>query len=208
MDADGVTQGLGQSLVETPFRYRFILSRQPSAIDLMATRPWSKAFGPVLYRMTEEQVRDMGILPRIRYRLHVEMLKPEPRPVPQPGAGQVLFQVAEHALSDHDRIGSRGHYDLHQARSIHGDHTALRCPWRTARNPPSSRGDFRSFDGPSAWPGDPDIKALATLLWANARVASRIGGRGIRNQKRPAMCAARAGESADTTRRAPRMSAS
>ena len=31
----------------------------------------------MLYRATEEEARDLGILPRIEYRLHVEMLKPE-----------------------------------------------------------------------------------------------------------------------------------
>jgi ATP-dependent RNA/DNA helicase IGHMBP2 len=78
LDADGVTAGLGQHLVDSQFRYRFSVSRQPSAIDLLSTRPWSRAFGPVLYRSTEVQARDLGILPRIQYRLHVEMLRPEP----------------------------------------------------------------------------------------------------------------------------------
>lgn len=78
LDADGVTQGLGAHLVDSQFRHRFCLSRQPSAIDLLWTRPWARAFGPLLYRSTEEEARDLGILPRIQYRLHVEMLKPEP----------------------------------------------------------------------------------------------------------------------------------
>jgi ATP-dependent RNA/DNA helicase IGHMBP2 len=78
LDADGVTSGLGQHLLDSQFRHRFCLSRQPSAIDLLSTRPWSRAFGPVLYRSTEVEARDLGILPRIQYRLHVEMLKPEP----------------------------------------------------------------------------------------------------------------------------------
>src|ERR1041385_6979355 len=78
LDADGVTAGLGAHLVDSQFRHRFSVSRQPSAIDLLSTRPWSRAFGPVLYRSTEVQARDLGILPRIQYRLHVEMLKPEP----------------------------------------------------------------------------------------------------------------------------------
>lgn len=79
LDADGVTQGLGQHLTDSQFRFRFCVSRQPSAIDLLSTRPWSRAFGPVLFRSTEVEARDLGILPRIQYRLHVEMLKPEPR---------------------------------------------------------------------------------------------------------------------------------
>jgi hypothetical protein len=79
LDADGVSQALGEALLETPFRNRFSLSRQPSAIDLLSTRPWSRAFGPLLFRSTEDQARDWGILPRIQYRLHVEMLKPEPQ---------------------------------------------------------------------------------------------------------------------------------
>ncbi|MHB8634581.1 MAG: AAA domain-containing protein [Thermoplasmatota archaeon] len=79
LDADGVTQQVGQMILDTPFRYRFAVSRMPSAIDLVATRPWARAFGPLLYRYTEEQARDVGVLPRIRYRLHVEMLRPEPR---------------------------------------------------------------------------------------------------------------------------------
>ncbi|MEA3137384.1 MAG: hypothetical protein QOC71_1665, partial [Thermoplasmata archaeon] len=79
LDADGVTAGLGSHLMESQFRHRFSISRQPSAIDLLSTRPWSRAFGPVLYRSTEDAARDLGILPRIQYRLHVEMLKPEPR---------------------------------------------------------------------------------------------------------------------------------
>jgi hypothetical protein len=78
LDADGVSQALGEALLESPFRHRFSLSRQPSAIDLLSTRPWSRAFGPLLYRSTEDQARDWGILPRIQYRLHVEMLRPEP----------------------------------------------------------------------------------------------------------------------------------
>ncbi|MES2153537.1 MAG: AAA domain-containing protein [bacterium] len=78
LDADGVGQALGELLLNTPFRHRFSLSRQPSAIDLLSTRPWARAFGPLLYRSTEDQARDWGILPRIQYRLHVEMLKPEP----------------------------------------------------------------------------------------------------------------------------------
>ncbi|HEX2066307.1 MAG TPA: AAA domain-containing protein, partial [Candidatus Thermoplasmatota archaeon] len=77
LDADGVSQALGEALLESPFRHRFSLSRQPSAIDLLSTRPWSRAFGPLLYRSTEDQARDWGILPRIQYRLHVEMLRPE-----------------------------------------------------------------------------------------------------------------------------------
>ncbi|MEA3189419.1 MAG: ATP-dependent helicase [Thermoplasmata archaeon] len=77
LDADGITQALGEQLLNTPFRHRFSLSRQPSAIDLLSTRPWSRAFGPVLFRSTEEEARDLGVLPRIQYRLHVEMLKPE-----------------------------------------------------------------------------------------------------------------------------------
>jgi ATP-dependent RNA/DNA helicase IGHMBP2 len=77
LDADGVGDALGEHLLGTPFRHRFSLSRQPSAIDLLATRPWSRAFGPVVYRSTEEEARDLGILPRIQYKLHVEMLKPE-----------------------------------------------------------------------------------------------------------------------------------
>jgi ATP-dependent RNA/DNA helicase IGHMBP2 len=79
LDADGVTQGLGQHLTDSQFRFRFCLSRQPSAIDLLSSRPWSRAFGPVLFRSTEVEARDLGILPRIHYRLHVEMLKPEPK---------------------------------------------------------------------------------------------------------------------------------
>ncbi|MCA1819421.1 MAG: AAA family ATPase, partial [Halobacteriales archaeon] len=79
LDADGVSQALGEALLESPFRHRFSLSRQPSAIDLLSTRPWSRAFGPLLYRSTEDQARDWGILPRIQYRLHVEMLRPEPQ---------------------------------------------------------------------------------------------------------------------------------
>lgn len=79
LDADGVTQGLGAHLTDAQFRHRFCLSRQPSAIDLLWTRPWARAFGPVLFRSTEEEARDLGILPRIKYRLHVEMLKPEAR---------------------------------------------------------------------------------------------------------------------------------
>ncbi|MFA5942933.1 MAG: AAA domain-containing protein [Candidatus Thermoplasmatota archaeon] len=78
LDADGVTAGLGSHLMESQFRHRFSISRQPSAIDLLSTRPWSRAFGPVLFRSTEDAARDLGILPRIQYRLHVEMLKPEP----------------------------------------------------------------------------------------------------------------------------------
>ena len=31
-----------------------------------------------MFRSTEEQARDWGIRPRIKYRLHVEMLKTEP----------------------------------------------------------------------------------------------------------------------------------
>jgi ATP-dependent RNA/DNA helicase IGHMBP2 len=84
LDADGVTPGLGAMLLDCPFRHRFSLSRQPSAIDLLWTRPWARAFGPLLYRATEDQARDWGILPRIQYRLHVEMLKPEARPRPGP----------------------------------------------------------------------------------------------------------------------------
>lgn len=79
LDADGVTAGLGQHLTDSQFRHRFSISRQPSAIDLLSTRPWSRAFGPVLYRSTEDAARDLGILPRIHYRLHVEMLRPEPK---------------------------------------------------------------------------------------------------------------------------------
>lgn len=79
LDADGVTAGLGQHMVDSQFRHRFCLSRQPSAIDLLSSRPWSRAFGPVLFRSTEDEARDLGILPRIEYRLHVEMLKPEPQ---------------------------------------------------------------------------------------------------------------------------------
>jgi hypothetical protein len=77
LDADGVTEALGEQLLNTPFRHRFAVSRQPSAIDLIATRPWARAFGPLLYRSTEDAARDLGILPKIKYRLHVEMLRPE-----------------------------------------------------------------------------------------------------------------------------------
>ena len=77
LDADGINQMLGQKFLEAPFRARFCLSRKPSAIDLLISRPWVKAFGPLLYRCTEDAARDMGVLPRIDYRLHVAMLKPE-----------------------------------------------------------------------------------------------------------------------------------
>ncbi len=78
LEADSVQPGLGEMLREAPFRHRLCVSRLPSAIDLTATRPWARAFGPLLYRCTEEQARDFGVLPRIQYRLHVETLKPEP----------------------------------------------------------------------------------------------------------------------------------
>lgn len=78
LEADSVQSALGEMLREVPFRYRLSVSRLPSAIDLTATRPWARAFGPLLYRCTEEQARDLGVLPRIQYRLHVETLKPEP----------------------------------------------------------------------------------------------------------------------------------
>ncbi len=77
LDADGVTPALGEKLLKSPFRARFCLSRRPSAVDLLISRPWVKAFGPLLYRYTEEQARDIGVLPRIDYRLHVEVMKPE-----------------------------------------------------------------------------------------------------------------------------------
>ncbi len=85
MDSDGVTPALGEKLLGAPFRNRFCLSRRPSAIDLLISRPWVKAFGPLLYRYTEEQARDIGVLPRIQYRLHVEILKPDSdrRPGPE-----------------------------------------------------------------------------------------------------------------------------
>ncbi|MCA1818526.1 MAG: AAA domain-containing protein [Thermoplasmatota archaeon] len=84
LDADGVSDAFGEHLIGTPFRHRFSLSRQPSAVDLLATRPWSRAFGPLVYRSTEEEARDLGILPRIQYKLHVEMLRPEaPKAVPR-----------------------------------------------------------------------------------------------------------------------------
>ncbi len=79
LDADGVNPLLGERLLGTPFRFRFCLSRKPSAVDLLISRPWVKAFGPLVYRYTEEQARDVGVLPKIDYKLHVAMLKPEPR---------------------------------------------------------------------------------------------------------------------------------
>ncbi len=78
LDADGVGPHLGQQLLETPFTARLCISRLPSSIDLLLARPWARGFGPLLYRYTEDQARDLGVLPRIHYRLHVEMLKPEP----------------------------------------------------------------------------------------------------------------------------------
>lgn len=85
LDADGITQMLGQKLLESPFRARFCVSRKPSAVDLLISRQWVKAFGPLLYRYTEVQARDLGVLPRIHYKLHVAMLKPErgDRPGPE-----------------------------------------------------------------------------------------------------------------------------
>ncbi len=85
LDSDGVTPALGEKLLGAPFRNRFCLSRRPSAIDLLISRPWVKAFGPLLYRYTEEQARDIGVLPRIQYRLHVEVLKADKdrRPGPE-----------------------------------------------------------------------------------------------------------------------------
>lgn len=77
LDADGVGPQLGQVLLESPFSSRFCVSRQPSAMDLLVSRPWAPGFGPLQYRMTEAEARDMGVLPRIHYRLHVEMLRPE-----------------------------------------------------------------------------------------------------------------------------------
>lgn len=77
LDADGVTPALGEKLLGAPFRARFCMSRKPTAIDLLISRPWVKAFGPLLHRYTEDQARDIGVLPRIHYRLHVEVLKPE-----------------------------------------------------------------------------------------------------------------------------------
>lgn len=47
-------------------------------MDLLVSRPWARAFGPLLYRCTEAQARDLGVLPRMQYKLHVEMLRPEP----------------------------------------------------------------------------------------------------------------------------------
>lgn len=79
LDADGVGPQLGQVLLQAPFSSRFCVSRQPSAMDLLVSRPWAPGFGPLQYRMMEAEARDMGILPRIRYRLHVEMLRPEGR---------------------------------------------------------------------------------------------------------------------------------
>ncbi len=77
-DADAVGSALGQFLVNSAFRFRLCLSRMPSAFDLVAATPWARAFGPLVYRYTEEEARDVGILPRIRYRLNVEVLRPEP----------------------------------------------------------------------------------------------------------------------------------
>ncbi len=79
LDADGVNPLLGERLLGTPFRFRFCLSRKPSAVDLLISRPWVKAFGSLVYRYTEEQARDIGVLPRIHYKCHVAMLRPEPR---------------------------------------------------------------------------------------------------------------------------------
>lgn len=77
LDADGVGQEFGHVLLETPFASRFCLSRQPSATDLLVSRPWAPGFGPLLYRYTEAEARDVGILPRMHYRLHIEMLRKE-----------------------------------------------------------------------------------------------------------------------------------
>ncbi len=77
LDADGMTPPLGRAFLEAPFASRFCLSRQPSSFDLLSSQTWARVYGPLLYRYTEAQARDLGILPRIRYRLHVAMLKPE-----------------------------------------------------------------------------------------------------------------------------------
>ncbi len=79
LDADSVVPALGHVLKEAPFSQRLCISRQPSAIDLLSSQAWSAAYGPLLYRYTEAQARDLGVLPRIKYRLRVAMLKPEPR---------------------------------------------------------------------------------------------------------------------------------
>lgn len=78
LDADSVTPTFGSKILQAPFASRLCISRQPSAMDLLVSRPWATAFGPLLYRATEAQARDWGVLPRMDYKLHVEMLRPEP----------------------------------------------------------------------------------------------------------------------------------
>jgi ATP-dependent RNA/DNA helicase IGHMBP2 len=77
LDADAVGQQFGRVLLGTPFASRFCLSRQPSAMDLLVSRPWAPGFGPLVHRATETEARDLGVLPRMKYRLHVEMLRAE-----------------------------------------------------------------------------------------------------------------------------------
>lgn len=77
LDADSVSSSFGPKLLGAPFANRLCVSRQPSAMDLLVSRPWAAAFGPLLYRCTEAQARDLGVLPRMQYKLHVEMLRPE-----------------------------------------------------------------------------------------------------------------------------------
>lgn len=184
LEADGIERQLGEKLLDCPFRARFCLSRKPSAVDLLISRPWVKAFGPLLYRYTEDQARDIGVLPRIDYRLHVAMLKPERKEISGPEGPWDPSDIPTRLPSVSAGPFAKGRAkDTAAEVASDGDWVVVHdgSPVKGARMTVSLRELPETYDAPpSGWfladpsAGQRAILRLATIGWKTLQSPARV----------------------------------